>query len=358
MTPSVETAQGQPPIPARTPVKGALSVAFILAPHFTLLAFSAFVDTLRLAADEGDRSRPIHCSWSVLSHNMRPVRSSCGVEVVPTAELDDPRRHDYVVVVGGLLDGPVLPDALLDYLRRAAAHQVPMVGVCTGSFVLARLGLLQERRVCVSWFHHAEFHARFPHLLASSDELFIIDEDRLTCAGGTSVVHLASHLVARHGGAARAAKALRIMIEEAPLPPMAPQPQPLLTEKTDEARVRRAMLLLERNLGNPLSPEFVARHVGLGTRQLERLFKAELGTSPAGFALQLRLANAHRLLLGSRVPIGDIALECGFVNRSHFARSVRAAYNKTPSQLRQAAAGRPTALKMASIAPPSTTSPE
>jgi len=315
-------------------VTGKLRVAFMLAPHFTLLAFSAFVDTLRLAADDGDRSRSIHCTWSVLSHNMRPVRSSCGVEVMPMAELDDPRTHDYVVVVGGLLDGPPVPDALLDYLRLAATHQVPLVGVCTGSFVLARLGLLQDRRCCVSWFHHAQFEARFPQLQSSSDELFIIDQDRLTCAGGTSVVHLASHLVARHCGPAQAAKALRIMIEDAPLSSKAPQPQPLLAERTDEARVRKAMLLLERNLGNPLSPEFVARHVGLGTRQLERLFKAELGLSPAGFALRLRLAHARQLLQQTRAPIGDIALQCGFVNRSHFARSFHCAYGLTPSQFR------------------------
>lgn len=316
------------------PRPGKLSVAFILTPHFTLLAFSAFVDTLRLAADEGDRSRPIQCAWSVLSHNMRAVRASCGVEVLPTAELDDPRRYDYVVVVGGLLDGPALAEAQLDYLRRAAELRIPLVGVCTGSFVLARLGLLQERRCCVSWFHYAEFEARFPQVQASSDELFILDQDRLTCAGGTSVVHLASHLVERHCGAARAKKALRIMIEEPPLPPMAPQPQPLLVEKTDEARVRKAMLLLERNLSNPISPEFVARHVGVSTRQLERLFKAELGLSPAGFALKLRLAGARELLLTSRAPISDIALQCGFVNRSHFARNFLAAYGKTPSRMR------------------------
>ncbi len=321
----------QPPLHHRA---GPLRVAFLLAPHFTLLAFSGFVDTLRLAADEGDRSRPITCDWSVLSHNMRAVRASCGIDVVPTAELDDPRRYDYVVVVGGLLDGPPVPAALLDYLRLAAAQGVPLVGVCTGSFVLARLGLLQDRRCCVSWFHHAQFEARFPHLQASADELFIIDHDRLTCAGGTSVVHLASHLVAKHCGPARASKALRIMIEDAPLPPMAPQPQPLFVARTNEARVRKAMLLLERNLANPLSSEFVARHVGLSTRQLERLFKAELGISPAGFALKLRLANAHELLLTTRAPISDIGLQCGFVNRSHFARSMLASYGSTPSQLR------------------------
>lgn len=93
-----------------------------------MLAFSAFVDTLRLAADEGDRSRPIHCTWSVLSHNMRAARASCGMEVLPTTELDDPRRYDYVVVVGGLLDASPLADAQLDYLRRAAALRIPLVG--------------------------------------------------------------------------------------------------------------------------------------------------------------------------------------------------------------------------------------
>ena len=315
-------------------MRAPLRVAFVLTPHFTLLAFSAFVDTLRLAADEGDRSRPIRCQWSLPSHNMRPVRSSCGVELLPTMELDDPGRYDYVVVIGGLLDGPGVSEPMLDYVRLAARRQVPLVGVCTGSFVLARLGLLEGRRCCVSWFHFAEFEARFPGVQASSDELFIIDRDRLTCAGGTSVVHLASHLVAQHCGPAQASKALRIMIEEASLAPMASQPQPLMSEPTNEPRVRKAMLLIERNLANPLSPAFVARHVGLGTRQLERLFRAELGTSPAGFALQLRLAHARHLLLATPQSVSEIALECGFVNRSHFARSFAKAYGKSPSTLR------------------------
>ena len=315
-------------------VPGRLSIAFILAPRFTLLAFAAFVDTLRLAADEGDRSRQIQCAWSVLSHDMRPIQASCGVRIVPTAELDDPGHYDYVIVVGGLLDGPAPAEPLLDYLRLAASRSTPLVAVCTGSFILARLGLLRDRRCCVSWFHYAEFEARFPTVSASSDQLFIVDRDRLTCAGGTSVVHLASHLIAVHGGAARAAKALRIMIDDLPLPATAPQPQPLCADTTDESRVRKAMLLIERNLANPLTQEFIAKHVRVGCRQLERLFKAELGIGPAAFALKLRLANAHRLLTGSREPVVDIALQCGFVNSSHFARSFRAIYGRTPSQIR------------------------
>ncbi len=158
--------------------KPRLSVGFVLAPNFTMLAFSAFVDTLRLAADEGDRSRPIHCTWSVLSHDMRPVKASCGIEVTPTAGLEDPGVFDYIVVVGGLLSALKMAPAMNDYLRRAAG-KVPLVGICTGPFVLARLGLMKDRRSCVSWYVHADFTNEFPDLDVSSDELFIDDGDRL-----------------------------------------------------------------------------------------------------------------------------------------------------------------------------------
>lgn len=319
--------------------KPRLSVGFILAPNFTMLAFSAFVDTLRLAADEGDRSRPIHCTWSVLSHDMRPVKASCGVEVSPTAGLEDPAQFDYIVVVGGLLSALKMPPAMNDYLRRAAGT-VPLVGICTGPFVLARLGLMKGRRSCVSWYVHADFTNEFPDLDVSSDELFIDDGDRLTCAGGTSVVHLAAYLVERHCDKARAAKAMRIMIEHAPLPAKTPQPQPLFTRTTDDIRVRKAMLLIERHLSDPLPTEFIAQHVNVSVRHLERLFQSELGMSPLAFAFELRLNNALNLLVSTRSSIIDIALQCGFLSNSHFSRCFRNQYGKTPSQVREEAIGK------------------
>ncbi len=298
-----------------------LSVGFVLAPNFTLLALSAFVDTLRLAADEGDRSRPILCAWTVLSDTMRPVRSSSGISVNPDSELLDPKQFDYLVVVGGTLSTDLLSKGMSAYVQQAAAAGVPLVGICTGSFVLARLGLMQGRHSCISWFHHEEFRALYPSLQASSDELFIVDGDRLTCAGGTSVVHLAAHLVKQFCGEAAAEKALRIMIEQSTLPAQFPQPQPLQTPRT-------------RDLESPLSAEFVARHVGISVRQLERLFKTEVGASPSVFALRIRLAHARQRLLHSQEPVADIALQSGFVNRSHFARSFRLEFGVTPSDLR------------------------
>lgn len=309
-------------------------MAFVLAPNFTLLALSAFVDTLRLAADEGDRSRPIRCAWTVLSDTMRPVRSSSGISVNPDSELQDPKEFDYIVLVGGTLSTDLLSLGMSAYLQQAALAGVPLVGVCTGSFVLARLGLMQDRHSCISWFHHEEFRALFPQLKSSADELFIVDGDRLTCAGGTSVVHLAAHLVKQYCGEAAAEKALRIMIEQATLPAKFPQPQPFQTPRTRDLRVRKAMLLMERNLETPVTAEFVARHVGVSVRQLERLFKTEVGCSPSCFALRIRLAHARQRLLHSQEPVAEIALQSGFVNRSHFAHSFRMEFGETPTDLR------------------------
>ena len=320
---------------AKSAVPRPLRVGFILQPSFTLVAFSSFVDALRLAADEGDRSRPVRCQWEVLSPDLAPVRASCGVEVMPTLRLDGAANHDIVVVVGGLISGGRRIDArLVDFLKRCARQRVPLAGVCTGSFILARAGLLDGYRACVSWFHYREFTREFPRHEVTSSPLFVTDRDRITCAGGTSVTHLAAYLIERHVGRAESRKALRILIEKAPLPSATPQPAG--TDSAQNVWVRRALLLLERNVDSRLSVAAMATELKIGVRQLERVFRAELGVSPATYARQLRLRHAHQLLLETRRAVSDVAAEAGFADPAHFTRRYRSAYGITPTQARKA----------------------
>lgn len=322
----------------RHPVADAptLSVGFILQPDFTLVAFSSFVDALRLASDEGDRSRQLRCRWAVLSDDMRPIRASCGVEVSPTREPGDAAEFDYVVVVGGLLDGGRrLSPALRRHLEQAAAARRTLVGVCTGSFLLARAGLMRGHRSCVSWFHHRDFVLEFPEHAVTSDQLFVVDRHRITCAGGTSVVHLAAHLIERHVSRAEAQKALRIMIEKTALPSRSPQPQPAFEAETDNVWIRRAMLLMERHAGSRLTVGDIASQLHVSARHLERLFEAELGVTPSELARTLRLRRAHDLLVSTRQPISEVALDTGFADSSHFSRRFRDFFGKTPSQVRR-----------------------
>lgn len=317
--------------------KPALTVGFILMPDFTMLALAGFMDTLRLAADEGDQSRQIDCSWSIMSSDGAAVRASNGATIVPDSALADPERFDYVVVVGGILHrGPELGDVLKRYLADTAARHIPLIGICTGGFVLARAGLMQGHKCCVSWFHRADLEIEFPDLEVVADQLFVIDHGRITCAGGTSVIHLASHLIERHLGAGHSSKGLRVMLEDRLREASSPQPLPAIAEldRVKDPRVRRAMLMMERSLTSPQSVTELARHVGTSARQLHRLFVRSIGISPLRFRDELRTSRALEMVTKTDISLTSLAFRLGYADASHFTRSFKNHFGRTPSRMR------------------------
>ncbi|MCF3932342.1 GlxA family transcriptional regulator [Acuticoccus sp. M5D2P5] len=318
-----------------TTTKPRLSIGFILADRFTLSAFANFVDVLRLAADEGDRSRQIFCRWHVLSATMNPVRSSCGLTVQPDARLGDPRRFDYVVVVGGLI-GSVEPVGreVVDFLQEAGRAGVPLVGICTGAFILHHAGLMQGYQCCVSWFHRDDFLDEFEGLEPVSDQIFVVDRDRMTCSGGVSSAHLAAHLVERHIGRVAAKKSLNIMIIEEALAAERPQPVPLDLSTRDEL-VRRALTLMRETIEAPLTVARLAQRLHVNRRTLERHFAEALGLSPQEAARAIRLAKVKQRLDDPSESITRIAAETGFCDVSHLVRTFRAAEGMTPHAWRR-----------------------
>ncbi|RIY03672.1 GlxA family transcriptional regulator [Aureimonas flava] len=325
---------------AYKPRKGGarLSVGFILARRFTLCAFANFVDVLRLAADEGDRSRPILCGWSVLSDTMCAIPSSSGVSIQPNERLGDPTKFDYIVVVGGVMEElSGLETAYAAYLRRAAEAGVPLIGICTGGFLLHKAGLMKGYRCCVSWFHHVDFLEQFDGLDPVSDQIFIDDGDRLTCSGGASSAHLAAYLVERHVGRAQASKSLHIMIIDDAMRPEKPQPGVSMDISTRDPMVMRALLLMQQNIDTPLSVAELARRMGHSKRQLERHFRSALGASPQAAFLQIRLTFARHLIETTDKLVAAVAVECGFCDSSHLSRMFRQRFDRTPQEIRRQA---------------------
>jgi transcriptional regulator GlxA family with amidase domain len=310
-------------------------MGFVLLPNFTLMPFAAIIDALRLAADEGDRSRPIDCAWTIMAAERKPIRSSAGVEVLPWETFRDPRAFDYVAVIGGLLrGGPQADEATLAYLRRAAEVGTPLVAVCTGMFALLAAGLMRGRRCCVSWFHVQDLIEEFPDVRPVADRLIVEDGPFVTCAGGAGALDLGAFLVERHLGRARAQKSLHILMVDRARAPGAPQPQTALDAEVGDPRVRRALSIIEQNLSEPLDLADLAARVGLSPRQLGRLFLAEVGASVQEHARRQRLAHGAALLAQGDRPVAEIAQDCGFTDAAHFTRAFRARYGMTPAKAR------------------------
>jgi transcriptional regulator GlxA family with amidase domain len=314
-----------------------LSVGFVLAPRFTLIAFAGFMAVLRHASDAGDKSGQVLCRWTIMGPGRQPIASSAGVEVIPWEPFRDPAGFDYVVIVGGRLDEERHYTAeLLDYLRLAAGKGCGIVGLCTGSFYMARAGLMRGRKCCVHWYHFQDFIEEFPDVIPVTDEIFIVDRKRITCPGGTSGADLALHLVERHLGKDRSLKAQRHLLLDWGRPPDHPQ-LPLTQDYAAivDPRVRKAVFFMEQHMSPPLTMESLAAMTNTSVRQLERLFHNHFRKGPVAYYREIRLVYGRWLLANTDRSITAIAYDCGFTDASHFSRWFKEHFGVSPASLRR-----------------------
>jgi transcriptional regulator GlxA family with amidase domain len=335
MEPNRSSFQAPPPPPDG--VTPDIRVGFILCPDFTLLPFAGFIDALRHAADEADWSRQVYCRWSCLGADLQPVRSSCGIEVKPWERYGDPSLFDYIVVIGGLLSGfhRCAPQTF-EYLRLAAAHGIPLIGLCTGSFVLAEAGLMDGRRCAVHPRHLPDLIEHYPQVIPVADQIYVMEDNRITCPGGTAAIDLAVELLIRHSGKARALKGLAQMVvdDHREAHHKARRMYDDIKECGDW-RVKRAIELMQDKLGEPYRIARLASRVGTSVRQLERAFSRHAKHSPTAVWHALRVDHGRWRLLNSNRTITQIADECGFSDSSHFARCFRKSYGESPSGFRR-----------------------
>lgn len=312
-----------------------LKIGFVLARSFTLSAFALFVDTLRLASDELDKSGRVRADWQVLGNTRHLIASSCGVQVAPTSGLVEPTQFNYIVVVGGLLNSEnPIDDEAVSFLKKAAARKVPLIGLCTGTFILADAGLMDAHNVCVSWLHHRTFRERFPDLKVRSDRLFNLDRSRGSCAGGTSAADMAAHIVRLHISKEAERNALEVLQIDKARSQLHVQPRKPLAIESNDPRLNAALIIMEQHTENTISIPELASSVGLSRRQLERLFMEKAKMSPALVYRKFRLERAKHLLTQTDASLIEIALEVGFESAGHFSRIFSRTYGQTPSKLR------------------------
>ena len=105
---------------------------------------------------------------------------------------------------------------------------------------------------------------------------------------------------------------------------------------TDDALVRKALLVMQRSIDAPLSIGRVVAQLGVGRRRLERHFQEALGLSPLAADRLIRVEQAKHLLRTTRRSATRIAADTGFTDLPHLIRVFRAAEGTTPAAFRRA----------------------
>ncbi|MEJ3746236.1 DJ-1/PfpI family protein [Actinomycetes bacterium KLBMP 9797] len=268
-----------------------------------------------------------------------PVRSAAGFQILPEHGLEAVTAAQ-TVVVPGIHDGPPMTDGTVDpavaaALRAAHARGARIVSICTGAFVLAAAGLLDDRRATTHWAHADTFQALYPRVKLDPDVLFVDDGDVLTSAGVAAGIDLCLHIVRSDHGAELANRAARRCV----VPPWREGGQAQYIERpvpaagaTGTAPTR--IWALDR-LDQPLTLAALAGHARMSVRTFTRRFREETGVSPARWLLQHRTDRARTLLETTGLGVDQVARQAGFGTAAALRQQFHAALGVSPTRYRQ-----------------------
>lgn len=304
-------------------------VGIVLVPDFALASFSMVIEPLRIANRLAGNAL---YEWSLLSADGLAVTSSAGIELA-TTPIGETREteFDLALICAGFHPERFRAATVLNWLRRHK-RQGHMVGaVSTGTFVLARAGLLEGRRCTVHWDYRGAFGELYPDLKIS-DDLYVIDNDVVTSGGSIAALDLMLRLIADHHSLAFS-KTVSEQFVHGGARNAAEHQRGDLIHRLGTARPQliAAVKRMEETLDRPLSPSELALDLGISQRQLERQFRHHLNRTPIAYHRDLRLDQARRLLSQTGLPVTEIAFSCGFSSASHFARLYRDRFGRLPN---------------------------
>jgi AraC family transcriptional regulator, glycine betaine-responsive activator len=178
------------------PAEGPRRFVFLLLDRFTMLSFASAIEPLRIANRVS--GAPIY-SWALAGEGGQYATCSNGASFKLDMGLDEIDRDDTLLVCGGIDVQKSTTKPVLNWLRREARRGVTIAGLCTGSYALAKAGLLDGKKATIHWENQDGFLEEFEEVDLTKS-VFVMDGNRWSTAGGTSSLDLMLKVIAAGHG--------------------------------------------------------------------------------------------------------------------------------------------------------------
>lgn len=306
-------------------------INFLLVPGFSLFGLTSMLGPLRHANRTSNREL---YQWQLISEFGGLVCSSDDIEIMSNTSINPLLRCETLIICAGYQPQDQVSSALLGFIRRQANHGADIGTQDTAAYIAAAAGILDGYRTTMHWENLDTMAQDYPKVQLCQ-ELLVVDRRRFSCPGALSGLDMMLHLITTQHGNGLATAVADELIYTDKREHSAPQRTQLQVRiDSRNPRLNEAIQLMERNLEEPLTIPELADYVGVSDRELERVFKHYLQTTPNAFYRNLRLDQARWMLQQTTNSVTSISVACGFSSISHFTRTYQKRFNQNPSQQR------------------------
>jgi transcriptional regulator GlxA family with amidase domain len=226
---------------------------------------------------------------------------------------------------------------MLAFIRAMSQRARRIASVCSGTYLLAEAGLLDDKRATTHWNCSADFASRYPKVRLEADRIFVRDGAVWSSAGITAGIDLALALIAEDLGENIARRTAAQLVVYRRRPGTQSQFSALLEMEWPEGRFGPLLEWARGRLMEPLSVEQLAEQAAMSPRNFARRFREETRSTPARAIERLRVEAARERLEAGQESIEEIAARAGFGDPDRMRRAFIRAFGLPPQALRRAA---------------------
>lgn len=301
--------------------------------HHSLASVGLVLDTFRMANQIPGAHR---FALSRISQDGLPVPHPDGA-LAMDGGLADMARMDLIVIPSlwahgdaAVVDNPLLIDAL-----RALPPKVLVATMCTGAYLLAASGRLNERQSTTHWMLADGFHERFPKVRLKPSENLTHDGNFICSGGSLAAVDACLYVVQLLAGRDTARELARLLVTEVQRGPQSFYAPPQGWRQHADTEVRKLEAHIADHHDQSLTLDDLARQIHVSVRTLQRRFLAATGMTPIQYQQAVRIERGKDLLASGKLPVQDIAAQVGYQDRVAFGRLFKKFTGMTPAAYRQ-----------------------
>lgn len=313
-----------------TPTKKA---CFVLLDHFSMSSFSIALDTLITLNLVHDH--PIY-ECKTYGSKDRKALSDISIELTTDGNIEDiEMSKDSILIICGGFRSPLKPEPFLNKaIAKATQSNTTIMGLWNGSFHIADSKIKIGDSISIHQDNKAIMKERFPTLNLSTSS-FSENGGVFTCCGPNTALDMMLHFIqSSYGTDYSQAVAEVIGSDRTSNTNKQSVNRFLRSEAHTPDCIKEAILLMENNIEDPLNINELSELVGISRRQIERLFKINVGVTPARYYLEYRLTRARQLIQQSNLSIFEVSVACGFISSAHFSRTYHRFFGQPPIDTR------------------------